>query len=76
MGVLRLDQIAPDGLLIVVEWDKMKTGSSVFIPCINTTLAKRQIREIFERRGWGMRFIIRAEGGLWGIRVWRISGRC
>lgn len=73
MGVLKLDQLAPDGLLIVIDWDRMKVGSSVFVPCINTTLAKRQIRGAFERRGWKMRYYIRPENNMWGIRVWRIS---
>ena len=73
MGVLTHNQIAPDGALIVIDWDRLKVGSSVFVPCINTTLAKRQVREIFERRGWKMRVVIRPERELWGVRFWRIS---
>lgn len=71
MGVLTIDQIAPDGLLIVVEWDNMRVGSSVFIPCIDTTEAIKQVRRIFERKGWRMRIAIRPEKGIWGIRIWR-----
>ncbi len=73
MGVLTLDQIAPDGVLIIIDWGRLKVGSSVFVPCINTTLAKRQVGEIFARRGWDMRFVIRPERELWGVRFWRVS---
>ena len=73
MGVLNLDQLAPDGLLIIVDWDKLRPGSSVFIPCINTTAAKSQVKGVFARRGWTMRYAIRPEKGIWGIRFWRVS---
>lgn len=73
MGVLTLDQIAPDGPLIVIDWDQLKVGSSVFVPCMNTSLAKRQVGEIFKRRGWKMRLVIRPERELWGVRFWRVA---
>ena len=72
-GVLTLDQVAPDGLLLVVDWDAMEVGSSVFLPCINTPLAIKQARGIFERRGWTMRVAIRAENNMWGVRIWRAA---
>jgi hypothetical protein len=71
MGVLTLDQIGPDGVLVVVDWDAMKVGSSVFVPCINTTEALKQVGGIFTRRGWEMRVVIRAENDIWGVRIWR-----
>jgi len=73
MGVLTLDQIAPDGLLIVIDWDRMQVGSSVFVPCINTSLAKKQVKGAFELRGWQMRYVIRPERELWGVRFWRVT---
>lgn len=73
MGVLTLDQVGPDGVLIVVDWDAMRVGSSVFLPCINTTEALKQVGGIFDRRGWTMRIAIRAERELWGVRIWRTS---
>lgn len=73
MGVLTLDQIAPDDLLLVVDWGAMRVGSSVFLPCINTPMAIKQTRGIFERRGWAMRVAIRVEGNIWGVRIWRIA---
>lgn len=73
MGVLTLDQVGPDGLLIVVDWDVMRVGSSVFLPCIDTTEALKQVRGIFGRRRWHMRYAIRPEKDLWGVRIWRIA---
>jgi hypothetical protein len=73
MGVLTLDQIAPDGLLVVVDWSAMQVGSSVFVPCINTTEALKQVRGIFDRRGWTMRVRIYPEKGIWGVRFWRLT---
>ena len=73
MGVLTADQIDPDGVVICIDWDKLKPGSSVFIPCLNTTKAKYQVGKIFERKGWKFRYAIRPERELWGIRFWRLA---
>lgn len=73
MGVLTLDQVAPDGLLLVVNWGNMGVGASVFLPCIDTTLALKQVGGIFDRRGWRMRVAIRPENQIWGLRIWRIA---
>ena len=45
-GVLRLHDLNPDGVRIVVDWGSMVAGSSVFVPCINTTKALEQVRRI------------------------------
>jgi hypothetical protein len=73
MGVLKLDDIDPDGVHIVVDWGALQVGSSFFIPCINTTAAKKQVKVVFGRRDWAMRSCIGAENGVWGIRVWRVA---
>lgn len=73
IGVLTLDQVAPDGLLLVVDWNSMGVGTSVFLPCIDTSLAIKQAGGIFARRGWRMRVAIRAENQIWGVRIWRIA---
>jgi len=73
MVVRRIDDIAPDGLLLLADWDRMRVGSSVFVPCINTTAALKQVREIFDRRGWKARVAIRPENAVWGVRIWRIA---
>jgi hypothetical protein len=38
MTRVMLTDISPDGVRIVVDWDKFKPGASVFIPCINTAM--------------------------------------
>jgi hypothetical protein len=52
-----LTDISPDGVRIVVDWDKFKPGASVFIPCINTAKA----------------IDVRVEDGKYGVRVWRLK---
>jgi len=49
----------------------MKIGASVFVPCVNTEEAKRQLLAIFRKNGWGYKSQCRIEGGKWGIRFWR-----
>ena len=73
MGVLKLDDLDPDGVHIVVDWGALQVGSSFFVPCLNTTAAKKQIKTAFSRRGWKMRVYMGAEGDVWGIRVWRVA---
>ena len=35
-GVLKISDLNPDGVRIIVAWDELVIGASVFIPCINT----------------------------------------
>jgi hypothetical protein len=73
MTRVMLTDISPDGVRIVVDWDKFKPGASVFIPCINTakaiehlTRAARITRKDIEQR-------VRVEDGKYGVRVWRLK---
>ena len=70
--ILRAYDLHPDGVKITVEWDDMVVGASVFIPCINTTKAKQQLRLVFNAKKWELKAGIRVESGLLGVRVWRI----
>ena len=38
--------IAPDGVRMVVDWEKFVPGSSVFIPCINTGEAMSSLNRL------------------------------
>jgi hypothetical protein len=71
--VLREDDIAPDGVRIVIDWRQMVVGSSVFIPCINTDSAIKQVSRLFAQRKWGLNHHIRIENGKIGLRIWRIT---
>jgi len=63
--------IDPDGVEIKVAWDLFKIGSSVFIPCINTARAKKQVRKITDNMGYDVKMTARAENHKWGVRIWR-----
>ena len=71
-GILRTDDLNPDGVRIIVNWDDMVTSSSVFILCINVTLAVKQVNDVAKRRNWQIKTQIRVENEKLGVRVWRI----
>lgn len=73
MGVLKIDDINPDGVHLIVDWDRMRTADSVFIPCVNVTKAQKQVQAVFDRRGWKMRVHVSVENNIMGIRIWRIA---
>jgi hypothetical protein len=63
--------IDPDGVPITVDITEFPVGASLFVPCINTTQAKRQIRT--RAKNVRLTFDIRIEGKKLGLRVWRIA---
>jgi len=73
MEVLKLDDIGPDGVRMIVDWDRMRTADSVFIPCVNVAKALKQIEPIFARRGWKKRAHVSVENHILGLRIWRIA---
>ena len=70
--MLKLHDLNPDGVRIIVDWDSIKTGMSVFILCVNTEKAIKQIKNIVQSKRWKVetRFVI--EGGKLGVRIWRV----
>ena len=71
-GILKSDDLNPDGVRIIVNWDDMVTSSSVFILCINVTLAVEQVNDVAKRRNWQIKTQVRVENEKLGVRVWRI----
>ena len=69
---IRYDDLAPDGVLIRVRWDKFVPGASTFVPCINTLECVRQFNEIAQANDWVWDSRIGIEGGRWGVRFWRV----
>ena len=61
MTVLRSHDLAPDGVRIVVDWDAMHVGTSIFIPCINTEEAKKQVKNVLIERSWEFLSKVRIE---------------
>lgn len=73
MEVLKLDDVGPDGVRFIVDWDRVCVADSVFIPCLNVTLADKQVRAIFARRHWEIRVAVRTENNILGLRIWRTA---
>jgi len=70
-GVLKTDDLNPDGVRVIVEWDELVAGASVFIPCINTEEAMRQAAKIVVGKGYKTEAKVVVEDKILGIRIWR-----
>ena len=70
--VLKIDDLNPDGVRIVVNWERMVTSSSVFILCINTDKCVSQVEKIAKRKGWTIKNQIKVENSKLGVRFWRV----
>tara|TARA_Y100001937_G_scaffold53210_1_gene73412 strand:+ start:2343 stop:2564 length:222 start_codon:yes stop_codon:yes gene_type:complete len=73
MAILKKHDLNPDGVRIVVNWNDMVVGSSVFILSINVQEALSQIRDVMNDRGWEYQMQIRVEDEKLGVRVWRLT---
>jgi hypothetical protein len=71
MKTLEVD-INPDGVPVKVDWAKFIVGTSVFIPCINTTKAIVQLKRVAKQKHLNVNITIKCDKGRWGVRVWRI----
>lgn len=71
-GILKIDDLNPDGVRIVVNWERMVTSSSVFILCINTSKCVKQVEKIAKRKGWTLETQIKIENNKLGVRIWRV----
>ena len=71
-GILKSDDLNPDGVRIVVNWGSMVTGSSVFILCVNVQEAIKQIKNVAKTKGWDVKTHVRVETNKLGVRIWRI----
>lgn len=70
--ILKIGQIAPDDVAVEIPWDDWSVDASVFVPCVNTDLAIKQLRREAKERGMKIECRIRIEK-YFGIRAWRIS---
>jgi hypothetical protein len=71
--VRRLRDLEPDGVLITVSWEHMEVGSSIFVPCINVDVCRRQAIEIADMFGWIVITQVRVEHYILGLRIWRTT---
>ena len=73
MAILKKYDLNPDGVRIIVNWNDMVTGSSVFILSVNTQAALSQIKKVMNDKGWEYQMQIRVEDDKLGVRVWRLT---
>ena len=72
-GILRTYDLNPDGVRVVINWEKMVVNASIFIPCVNTEDALSQIKRVTAEKGWGIEAKILIEDEKLGLRVWRTT---
>jgi len=70
--ILKIGQIDPDGVAIDIPWDEWEVDSSVFVPCIDTDKAMKQLKAIARQRDMKIECRIRIEK-YFGIRAWRVA---
>jgi hypothetical protein len=55
-----------------INWSKLKTGYSFFVPCIDTKAAKQTILQVTRRLQIDVVMRVQVEEGIKGVRVWRV----
>lgn len=73
MAVIRLDDLHPDGVRVVVDWPRFQPGSSIFVPCLGLDTCIQQVERIAARKQWKIQHCIWVENNILGLRVWRIA---
>ena len=68
---LKIDDINPDTIKIIIQWDDMVVGASVFVPCVDNVRAKEQLLAIATRKKWSVEMRVKIENKIFGVRMWR-----
>jgi len=55
-----------------INWKKFKKGYSFFIPCLNSSVAKKELARTIQRFRYKVLMKVVIEEGVRGIRIWRI----
>lgn len=55
-----------------INWKAFKVGYSIFIPCLNPTLAKKEILVTTKRLKLNVLMKVVIEEGIKGVRIWRL----
>ena len=69
--VMTVDDISPDTIRVVIDWDSLEVGRSMFIPCVDTAKAIEQVKKIAARKEYELKHHICVEDKLLGVRFWR-----
>ena len=67
----KIDDVAPDGVRVVIKWREMVVGASIFIPCINTDKVLTETTQVSHTKGITLEHRVRIEGAKLGVRFWR-----
>lgn len=65
--------VCPDSVLIRIDWKFFEPGMSIFIPAVNVNRLEAQMKSAAKSRDYVVKGVERIEGGLLGMRFWRIS---
>jgi hypothetical protein len=68
---LKIDELSPDGVRIIVEWKDFVVGASVFIPAIDVVELIEEMRLLASNNKWEIEYRLRVEDGKLGVRFWR-----
>lgn len=68
---IRNTDLAPDGVRILIDWEKLVLGASIFIPAVNTPELITQFKSAMPE-DWKIEYRNRIENGKWGVRFWRM----
>jgi hypothetical protein len=55
-----------------INWKRFRKGYSIFIPCLNPPVAKREILRTLNRLRYKVLMKVVIEEGVQGVRVWRL----
>jgi hypothetical protein len=55
-----------------INWKNFKSGYSFFVPCLDTSAAKKEVIRVAKRLKMEVLIKIVIEDGVKGLRVWRI----
>ena len=67
------DRVCPDGVLIEIDWESFEPGTSIFIPAVNLNVLRSQMAVLLHKKGIRIKSAERIEGGLLGMRYWRVA---
>ncbi len=70
---IKHDDLSPDSIRIVLDWENFVTGASVFVPAVNVTELTLQFYELAHKKKFQIEHRVRIENGRWGVRFWRMS---
>lgn len=60
-------------LIVLIPWEKLEPGMSVFIPCLDTKAHAKTLEKEAARLGYSIICKQVVEKGKYGLRMWRVK---